>query len=422
VHITIATIGSRGDVQPYVALGQGLQRAGHRVQIAAEPTFADFIGGEGLGFASISAGLKKALQEDVNRVGRNPLRFMSWFENHFKPLARQLFCDLRAACTETDALLFSTFAFAAFHVAEALAIPALSLSLQPTTPTRAFGSPIVSPLPDWLPLRGQINWWGFRLSNLLFFRMIRGIVNECRQDILDLAPVPWKFYTSLDASGLPTIIGYSPTVVPPPPDWGNWLHTTGYWFLDRKADWEPQAGLAEFLEAGAPPVCVGIGSMMDRDVDAFTGLVVGALHRSGKRGILLGGWGETGAKGLPESILQLRECPHDWLFPQMAAVVHHGGAGTTAAGLRAGVPSVLVPFFADQPFWADRVYKLGVGPKPIPRSRLSADNLAHAICVATSDHGIRQRAHDLSERIRSEDGVGTAVGLIEHYLAAQRVA
>ena len=241
----------------------------------------------------------------------------------------------------------------------------------------------------------------------------------CRRDVLDLPPLPWSLYATLDISPEPILYGYSRHVVPIPPDWGPWLHVTGYWFGARDPAYQPPAELAAFLAAGPPPVYIGFGSMVDMETAAVTRVVLEALQITGQRGVVSGGWSDLGAGSLPESVLRVGAVPHDWLFPRMAAVVHHGGAGTTAAGLRAGVPSVLVPFFADQPFWGRRVAVLGVGPKPIPRKQLTAERLAAAIREATGDTVMRQRAVDLGARIRSEDGVAAAVEVIESLVSAR---
>ena len=145
-------------------------------------------------------------------------------------------------------------------------------------------------------------------------------------------------------------------------------------------------------------------------------MVLHALARVKQRGILQTGWGGLSNADLPDDVFAVDSIPHDWLFPQMAAVVHHGGSGTTAAGLRAGMPTVIIPFFADQPFWGARVFELGAGPAPIPKKRLTLERLADAIRAATSDEVIRGRASALGERIRAEDGVRQAVEVLQHYL------
>lgn len=177
--------------------------------------------------------------------------------------------------------------------------------------------------------------------------------------------------------------------------------------------WRPSPELVAFLESGPPPVSIGFGSMSTRDPAGLAEVAVGALRIAGRRGLLVSGWGGLAPSDLPHDVCLVREVPHDWLFPRMAATIHHGGAGTTAAGLRAGVPAVVTPLFADQPFWAERVARLGVGARPIPLRKLAVERLATAIRRATNDQGMRERAAALGHRIRQEEGVGQAVALIE---------
>ncbi len=187
---------------------------------------------------------------------------------------------------------------------------------------------------------------------------------------------------------------------------------TGYWFLDAAADWTPPAALMKFLNSGKPPVYIGFGSMGSRKPAATAALVLAALDRSGQRGILLSGWGGLSQANLPDTVLMVESIPHSWLFPRMAAVVHHGGAGTTAAGLRAGVPSIVIPFFGDQLFWGQRVAKLGVGTAPIPRKQLTVELLAQAIDRAVTDPVMIRQAANLGAKIQAEDGIAHAVAVI----------
>ncbi|OWY59323.1 UDP-glucose--sterol glucosyltransferase, partial [cyanobacterium TDX16] len=176
-----------------------------------------------------------------------------------------------------------------------------------------------------------------------------GVINDWRAAI-GLPKRSWRTDDLIRADGspVPVLYSYSPSVVPPPADYPASVAVTGYWFLDDAQDWQPPADLLAFLDAGAPPVYVGFGSMAGTDAAAKTRLVIAALQQSGQRGVLASGWGGLQASDLPESVFLLEQAPHDWLFPRMATVVHHGGAGTTAAGLRAGKPSVICPFIADQ--------------------------------------------------------------------------
>ncbi|GAG28707.1 unnamed protein product, partial [marine sediment metagenome] len=242
----------------------------------------------------------------------------------------------------------------------------------------------------------------------VFFRMTLPVINNLRDEILGLPPIPWSYYAEIDISKVPIIYGYSKYVLPKPKDWGAHLHVTGYWFVDDP-DWRPPKELTNFLDRGPTPIYIGFGSMVDAEAKKTTDIVLDALHRTGQRAVLHGGWSDLGSSSLPETVHKVSDIPHSWLFPRLAAIVHHGGAGTTAAALRAGVPSVIVPYFADQPFWARHVHQLGASPKPIPREKLSAANLARAIQEATQDETIIQNSSLLGDKIRAEDGVMKAV-------------
>jgi UDP:flavonoid glycosyltransferase YjiC (YdhE family) len=415
MKITIATVGTRGDVQPYVALGSGLQEAGNQVQIATDPLFKDFIEKAGLGFAPVAADPRKAMQEDIRQIGSNPARLLRWIEDQFTPLARQYFIDMRVACQDTEAILVSALAFAAMHVAQSLGIPSLATYLYPITPTLAFPSMVAANSPGWLSSIGWFNWLSFRLYNLAFFRIMLPVVNQLREEELGLPPVPWSYYTKIDISEVPIIYGYSKHVIPKPADWGDHLHVTGYWFLDDP-NWNPPIELTRFLESGPKPIYIGFGSMVDEEARKTTEIVLEALEMANRRAILHGGWSDLGAAHLPDEVFKVGDVPHEWLFPRMAGIIHHGGAGTTAAALRAGVPSVIVSYFADQPFWAQQVHQLGCSPKPISRKNLSATNLAKAIQEATRNESIINNSSSLGDKIRTENGIKIAVERIEGYL------
>ena len=213
----------------------------------------------------------------------------------------------------------------------------------------------------------------------------------------------------------PILYGWSPSVLPQPPDWGSWLHTTGYWFLDRPGGWRAPRGLAGFLESGPPPVFIGFGSMNNIAAERLTKIVLQALELTGQRGLLATGWGGMGQADLPDTVFRVEDVPHDWLFERVRAAIHHGGAGTTSASLRAGVPTLVVPFFADQPFWGWRVAALGVGPAPISPRSLGVERLAGAIRRITSDRDMRARAAAMGRRIRNENGTERAVEAFDLY-------
>ena len=415
MHLTIVAVGSRGDVQPYLALGRGLQEAGFQIQICADRLFEGLVSSTGLTFTPVTAAPVDFMQQNLSRYG-GPVKLLGWLERHFKPLARQFFSDLESITRQTDAILYSTLAFAGYHVAEKHGIPGLGVYNVPITPTHTFQCPSFPPAPAWLPLKRTYNWYSFRFANQVFIYMIKPIVNECRRDVLGLKTLPASFYRHLDVSHLPIVYGFSPNLLPRPEDWGEWLQVSGHWFMDDQLEWQPPEELLRFLEVGKPPVYVGFGSMVDEQIERATQIVLGALQRAGQRGILLGGWGGLGRGELPDTILRLDTVSHHWLFPQVSAVVHHGGAGTTATGLLHGKPTVVVPFFADQPFWGERVHQLGCGPHPIPFTRLSIENLAKAIDRAVNDTMLRQNTQVLGDKLKNENGVVKAVQLIQAFL------
>ncbi|HEU4547149.1 MAG TPA: glycosyltransferase, partial [Microlunatus sp.] len=270
-------------------------------------------------------------------------------------------------------------------------------------PTAAFPGPLLPQLPSWLGGPGR------RASHRVTAIALRSMFGPAQRQVRAALDLPGR--RTPPREDLPVLYGMSPQVVPQPPEWRPHRTITGYWMLPAGSGWQPPRVLADFLGAGPPPVCIGFGSMSGRDPEALTDLVLAAVRRAGVRAVLLSGWG-----GLTEQpaddVVVVSEAPHDWLYPQMAAVVHHGGAGTTAAGLSAGVPAIVIPFAVDQPFWGSRVAALGVGPAPLPRRRLTVENLGDALRRTVADRGMEQRARELGARIRAEDGVGEAVRVI----------
>ncbi len=419
MKITVNTFGTRGDIQPYIALSLGLQHAGHTVRIVTHQIFESFVKEYGLNFYPFPLDPRQVLlNRALSELGNNTFRINRWMKENFKSALRDVFEATLTANRDAELMLNSGLSFAGWHVAEKLGIPALAAYLWPVTPSRHLPAATGKIPPTWLPFRGMVNYLSTKLSNQLFFNLMLPLVNGCRKEILDLPPMKACEYWPLDSarSATPLICGYSPSVIPKPPDWSDNQQIAGYWFLDVGDGYRPETALLDFLADGPLPVYVGFGSIVDHEREAISLIVLDALRETGQRGILLGGWSELGSGDLPDSIFRVDAIPHDWLFPRMAAVIHHGGAGTTAAGLRAGVPSVVVPSFGDQFFWGWRVQELGVGPKPIPRNKLTTARLAGAIQQAVSDEAIKCKSAQLGQQICAETGVGTAVRLIEAFV------
>lgn len=420
MHITIITFGTYGDVQPYIALGLGLKGAGHEVSIATNRNYETIIRARGLNFKPVEGNFKGILQgkngKSWLKSGGNPFTFMHRTSQIMCPLMHQLVTDSWNVCQDTELIICAMFGwYAAHHVAEKLKIPILGAHYAPITPTSAFPSTL---WPTNINLGSLYNQLTYRISQEISWHLFRKSINKARRAILNLPPMSFMSpFEKLRKQCNPVLYGYSPLVIPKPPDWKEWIHVTGYWFLNRPSDWQPPSDLVDFLESGPPPVYIGFGSMTHRHPEQMTELVLKALKRTKQRGILQIGWGALSSRDLPDDVFKLDFIPFDWLFPKMAAVVHHGGAGTTSAGIRAGIPSIIAPFFADQFFWGQRVFMLGVGPQPIPQKHMSTERLSIAIDTAIKDTGMRARAANLGQRINAEDGVGQAVKILNHYLA-----
>ena len=416
MRIAIVTIGGRGDVQPYIALGQGLIRAGHTVRLATNKDFEDLVRSYGLEFCLIRGNSQEMVASQAMREVLEKGHFVATWRQMIREAERAInewTEDGLAACQGMDLLIASSVGLTVgVPVAEKLRLPLIQAHVFPTTPTRAFPSVLI---PQTLPnLGGAFNLLTSRLVLQLGWLGVRPMLNRTRKDILGLPPASLvEPSRSSRSKGLPTLYGFSPSVIPAPADWGADDHVTGYWFLDPADDWTPPPDLLEFLQAGPPPVYVGFGSMGSRKPAETTELVLQALSKTGQRAILLSGWDGMQKTDLPASVFMVDSIPHAWLFPRVGALVHHGGAGTTAAGLRAGVPSIVIPFTTEQAFWGRRVHDLGAGPGPIPRSRLTVDRLAGAIHEAVTNTSMRQRAAEWGSKIQAEDGVASAVRIIE---------
>ncbi len=420
MRLTLITIGSRGDIQPFIPLALGLKAAGHTVKIATHAPYEAFVRGSGLDFHPIVGNPQEMLQEEGGlawlETGRNPLTFLNRMRDLAAELMEQLGRDCLEACQDADAVLFSTLGFfVGVPIAEKLGIRGIATYLQPLNRSRAYAGILFPELPAGLPGRGVYNRLTHDAIMEMNWQLFKQAYNQLRTGLLGLPAEKRSFRQAIN-DPYPVVYGYSRHVLPPPPDWSAHICVSGYWFLDD-THWQPPAALVDFLNSGPPPVYIGFGSMANRDAERLTHIMLDAVQQSGQRAILLSGWAGLGSHDLPDTIYRLDYVPHGWLFPRMAAVVHHGGAGTTGASLRAGVPTIVVPHFADQPFWGRRVAALGVGPQPIPQKTLTAGKLSTAIQQAVSNIPMRQRAADLGAKIRAEDGVAAAVKRIEQVLS-----
>jgi len=393
-----------------------LKEAGQVVRLVTHQDFEELVRSHGLDFWPVGGNVRDIAEsrEMRERLGkRSFLAVMSQMAKEAQRGALVLAEGGLAACQGMDLVLGGIGGlFTGLALAEKLGLPFLQAYYIPFTPTRAYPSFIAPKLPSWFG--GSLNRLSYQAARQIMWQGFRSADRLARQKVLGLPAAPfWGPYNGGPVQHCPILYGYSPSVIPPPPDWGDHIHVTGYWFLDPATDWTPPSALVEFLQAGSPPVYVGFGSMSSRKPEETADIILEALARSQQRAIMLSGWGGLRLANPPDTVFVLGSVPFSWLFPRVAAVVHHGGAGTTSAGLRAGVPSIVVPFFGDQIFWGQRVVELGVGPKPVPRKRLTVERLAQAIQEALTDQTMRQRAVNLGSVIQSEDGVARAVAVVQ---------
>ena len=426
MRICVVALGTHGDVRPLLALAEGLSRAGDQVVFATHRYFEELVANRGLGFRPVEVNPRAVIDSSLGRgwvrSGTNPLLFIRHLRELARSFGRELTEDCYRACRDADVIVSGLLSyFATWSLAERLRVPLVAAFLQPATPSGHLPSVFFHALRGPAPARHLYNAVSHRLVEFLLWSVLRPSTNEVRADLLDLPPASRRHTFASNLRDSLVLYGFSPAVLPRPADWNSHVHVTGYWFLEDDSDgWQPDETLRAFLADGAPPVYVGFGSMSSDREEDLTGIVFSALRRCGLRGVLATGWGGLTAAQLPHDMLMLDWVPHDWLFPRTAAVIHHGGAGTTATGLRHGVPQVVVPFFGDQHFWGQRIHDLAAGPRPVPRRRLTAERLAAALRVATSDPDVRARAVELGARIRTEDGVADAVHALRSRLRAQR--
>ncbi|KAK1356280.1 UDP-glucuronosyl/UDP-glucosyltransferase [Heracleum sosnowskyi] len=417
LQILVLIVGTRGDVQPFVAIGKRLQEYGHRVRLATHSNFREFVLSSGLEFFPLGGDPKVLSGYMVKNKGFLP---SGPSEVHIqRSQIKAIIFSLLHACTEpdpesevpfnVDAIIANPPAYGHIHVAEALRVPIHIFFTMPWTPTSEFPHPL-SRVKQ--PVAYRIS---YQIVDSLIELGMRDLINDFRKKKLKLRPVSYLSGYH-DSQDVPHGYIWSPHLVPKPRDWGPKIDVVGFCFLDLSSTYVPQDSLVKWLEDGKMPIYIGFGSLPIQDPDRMTEIIVQALKMTGQRGIINKGWGGLGNLVEPKDFVYLLDnCPHDWLFLRCAAVVHHGGAGTTAAGLKAACPTTVVPFFGDQPFWGEQIHARGVGPAPIPVDDFSLEKLEAAINFML-DPEVKERALELAKDMEKEDGVTGAVDAFhKHY-------
>ncbi|CAN1217811.1 Sterol 3-beta-glucosyltransferase UGT80A2 [Linum perenne] len=429
LQIVMLIVGTRGDVQPFIAIGIRLQKSfmqedGHRVRLATHVNFKDFVLDAGLEFFPLGGDAKVLAGYMVKNKGIVPSERSEILLQ--RKQIREIIFSLYAACKDPDpetkvrfkaeAIIANPPSYGHAHVAEALKIPLHMFFTIPWTATSEFPHPLTRVKQ---PAAYRLS---YHVVDTLLWLGAQGMINECRKKHLKLRPV--TYLSGSDSSRMELPFGYiwSPHLVPKPKDWGPKKDVVGFCFLDLAKKYEPPTALLDWLGNGDAPIYFGFGSLPLQEPEKMTELIIKALELTGQRGVLNEGWGKLGNVLKPKKfVYSLDSCPHDWLFLRCKAVVHHGGAGTTAAGLKAACPTTIVPFFGDQFFWGDQVHARGVGPEPIPFEDFTTEKLVYAIKYML-DPKVKLRAVELAKAMEKEDGVTGAVKAFYKHFPATKLA
>jgi hypothetical protein len=357
------------------------------------------------------AGDPEEISKAFVAAGSNAIKVACSIRDYVNSIAVEVTRGAFTACDDADLIVHSfLFTTGAHSLARQRGLPDVSIQTFPIfAPTRAYPPVALSSLPT-----GALSYFGHWLNTQIFWYGGNSGYHQKRKGHPDIFSFDlfWPFDEKPPRRATPLLFAVSPTVLPPAPDSANRASVVGYFFLDSPADYQPPAELTRFLEAGPPPVCVTFGSMIHRDADRIAESILDAIRIAGRRAIILTGWDGWKGRDSSDEFLFLESTPHDWLLPRCASVIHHGGAGTTAAGLRAGIPNIVVPFAGDQMFWGKRVHAIGAGPCPVNVKELTATRLASALAAA-EESALRNRARHLGRAIRSEDGVANAIRVVE---------
>ncbi|KAJ5947875.1 hypothetical protein N7466_000890 [Penicillium verhagenii] len=425
LNIVIQVVGSRGDVQPFIALGNELQLYGHRVRLATHPVFESFVLESGLEFYSIGGDPSELMAYMVKNPGLIPqMKSLRGGEIQRK---RAMVAEMLRGCWDScinddpvsgapfvaDAIIANPPSFAHVHCAQALSIPVHLMFTMPWSSTRAFPHPLANL--KYSTTEPKIaNYISYGIVDWMAWQGLGDIINEWRSS-LDLEPIPATEAPCLaETLKLPFTYCWSPSLVPKPSDWPSNIDVCGFFFRSLP-DYKPPLNLDLFLQNGSPPVYIGFGSIVIEDPVSMTNIILGAVRSLGIRAIISRGWSKIGEAASDNQVFYLDDCPHEWLFQHVAAVVHHGGAGTTACGLRFGKSTTIIPFFGDQLFWGNMVASCGLGPKPIPYRALTSENLADAIRFCLHPRA-QSAARDVAKGMSHENGVSAAVASFHKHL------
>ena len=355
--------------------------------------------------------------EALFSAGGNPIAFLRWLRQAGRKAVKAVAPAAREGARGVDLIVGTGLMNASgAMLADHLRVPRVHAFWGPMLAARDFLFASAKTAPPRLP------GWANRAIFLAFEQAMWLATRDVLRPACEIYGLPpprtSPALRRAVARGETLLLAYSSALLPRSREWPENVEVTGWWFLDDGSAWTPPSELERFLGDGPAPIYVGFGSMALRDRDAFLDTILRALVEVNVRAVVSAGWGGLTHGDLPRFVFPLDEAPHDWLFPRMAAIVHHGGAGTTGAALRAGKPSVVTPFIVDQFAWARQLAACGLAPAPLPHRAFTAEALAAAIRTALGDGAMRERAAAIGVTVRAENGLARAVAAIER--AARR--
>ena len=411
MNITMLTIGSTGDVRPYILLGKELQKRGHQITVAAFSSFSRAVLDSGLSFFPLS-GNAESFIGSVLSPGTDAVTYLPKVFRNLRSVVPDLLRDLEESCKDADAMVCNFFGSVYYSIAEKLNIPCIQTHFFPmdqtsSVPISAVRNQHLGPI---------LNKATYRLGYYAIGSVEKYILSGWRRDngITDRKASFRPVYCAGDHP-VPVIYAISPSVFPRPSEWGPSIHMTGFWFDTSPVRWNPPESLERFLSDGEPPVYIGFGSMRSGDMNKVLSMLLRSLHSAGLRAVICGSL-RTNHVRSGRTVYFYDFVPHDWLFPRVSAVVHHGGAGTTSAGLRWGRPTWILPFAGDQPFWGNLIYRIGCGPKPIPRGNLSVNKVTKGLINLTVRPEYKKNAAKIAALLEKEKGTESAADLIEKFI------
>ncbi len=412
MRIQLIAIGSMGDVKPMIAFGRTLAKRGYVVSLAAFDAFQAHIEAAGLIYAPLPGDASRYIGKLIP-PGASPLTFLSRFKEAMEGTIDLLFDAIYEACQSADAVVCTFIGSTIYAIAEKLDIPVFTVYYCPMDMSGDYSLPI---LPQARLGKGY-NRTTYRLANALIGNLEWHYTRPwCFAN--GISPRKPRLKPDYSVSGKPVHVfhAYSPLVAPRPKEWAPNLHLTGFWH-EPDPPFDPPESLTRFLSSGSPPLYIGFGSMTSGDMVAARAATLYALKETGLRAVLAAGWGNMTGSESPDYVYPIQGlAPHKWLFDRMQALVHHGGAGTTAMGLRAGKPMLIVPFGSDQLFWGNRVHALGCSPKPLSRAQLTGPTLVAAFSALAKVPNYAQQAKSVQEGLLKEQGIEIAADIIQNTL------